>query len=138
METKRIFIGTLVGGVAMFFLGWVIYGMLMMNVMSEYCDDSLNRPKDQMIWGALIASNLVWGLLVALLLSWTGMRSAMGGMKLGATLGLLAGLAFDLSMYSMSTMIKDPTFIALDVIAFTLWFALSAGIAGWVMGRITS
>lgn len=138
METKRIIVGTLVGGVTMFLLGWLIYGVLLMSYMEQFCDNSNARPEDQMVWGAMIASNLIWALLISTLLSWSGMMSAMGGAKLGAVLGLLAGLGFDLSMYAMSTMIKSLTFVVVDCLAFSVMFALTGAVIGWVMSKINS
>lgn len=134
MNTKTLLAG-LVGGVAAFFLGWIIYGMLMKNMMAEHCDMSLMKPEDQTVWWALIISQLAWGMSVALLLSWANVTDFMGGLTKGAMFGFVLCLGISLQYYSMSNMYKDMTGVAMDVIGGTVMNAIIGGIVGWMLGR---
>jgi hypothetical protein len=136
MKTQKILIGTLVAGVAMLFLGWLIYGKLLADYMHENCDSSSARPMEQMVWWAMIASNLVWGLLLALILNWSGSNGAMSGAKTGVIVGFLAALGFDLGMYSMTTMFTNHNVIIVDSLAYAVLFAVSGLLAGWIMGKV--
>ena len=119
----KILRGTIFGGIAFFFLGWVVYGMLLADFMAAHSDGSLNRPNDQMIMWAMILSNLVLGLLVTLVLKWSGAVSIVDGLKTGAIFGFLMGLTMDLMMYSMTTQ-YDLTALFVDVIVYTVMLAI--------------
>lgn len=136
MKTQKILIGTLVAGVLMFLLGWLIYGVIMSGFMAENCDNSSARPMEEIIWWAMIASNLAWGLLVAVILNWTNSFTMGSGAKVGAVMGLLAGLGFDLSMYSMTTMFSNFSVIILDSLAFSIMFAIMGSLAAWIMSKV--
>jgi len=136
METKKIVIGTLVAGVAMFFLGWIIYGIALADMMHESCNSCMARPMEEMIWWALIASNFVWGLLLTLALKWAGSFTMNSGAKTGAILGLLAGLGFDLNMYAMTTMFSSFTLVAIDCFAWTVIFGITGALTALVLGKV--
>lgn len=134
MNTKTLLAG-LVGGVAAFFLGWLVYGMVLMSIMAEHCNSTVMRAEADMVWWALILSQLFWGLNVALLLSWANVTTFMEGLTKGAIFGFVLMLGFDLSLYSMSTWFTDTTGLMIDVVAGAVMNALIGGIVGWMLGR---
>lgn len=136
MKIAKVFIGGLVAGVAMFFLGWLIYGILLSSLMGENCNSGNARPMDQMVWWALIVSNLVWGLLLAIIIDWTSNTSITSGFKVGAVLGLLTALGFDLSMYAMTTMYSNLNIIFVDALAYSAMFAITGVVTAFVMGKV--
>lgn len=125
----RVLRGTVFGGIAFFFLGWLVWGMLLTSVMETMYNPALNRPENEMIWWAMIASNLVLALLVTLAMKWAGAISIADGLKIGAIVGALYALSIDLGMYSMTTMINDLTGIIID----TLSYALVTAVVGLVI-----
>jgi hypothetical protein len=136
MKTKRVIVGMLVAGVTLFFLGWFVYGMLLLDFMAANCNNPNARPESEMVWWSLIVSNLAWGLLLSLILVWDGRLMAGPGAKIGAIFGLLIGVGFDLSMYSMTTMYSNLIVIAVDSLAAGLMYAIAGAITAWAMGRI--
>ena len=58
MKITKIVIGGIVGGISFFFLGWLIYGVLLMDFMSEFSNTTFNRPEEEMVWWAMILSNM--------------------------------------------------------------------------------
>lgn len=134
MNTNKILLGGLVGGVILFLLGWLIYGILLMDFMQTNCNQCMMRPMEEMIWGALIVSNFAWGFLLALVFNWSNTSELMAGAKVAGIIGLLTAIAFDLSMYSMSTMFNSLSAIFVDVIAFTVMLAIAGAVVAWVMG----
>jgi hypothetical protein len=125
----KILRGTLFGGIAFFFLGWLVWGILLADVMANLMDTTLNRPDDGMVWWAIILSNLVFALLLTLSLKWTGAKGITDGLKTGALIGVLYSLTADLGMYSMTTMIKSASAIVIDVLVY----AVVAAIMGLVI-----
>ena len=135
MNTNKVLIGGLIGGVAFFFLGWLIYGMLLMGMMSENCNQSMSRPEAEFIWWAMIASNILWGLLMAVVFDWSNTSGWMEGAKKGAIIGGITSLGYDLSMYAMTTMFNNMSMIFVDFLAQVVILGTVGAIVGWYNGR---
>ena len=69
MTNNKTLIGGLAGGVAFFLLGWLIYGILLMDYYAANTNQCAMRPMTDMVMWAMIVSNLAAGLLVATILS---------------------------------------------------------------------
>jgi len=116
----KILRGAIFGGIAFFLLGWLVYGILLMDFMSANSNSCASRPDAEMIWWAMIVSNLVLALFVTLVLKWSGAKSVTDGLKTGAIIGFLTGLSMDLSFYSMTTMFNNITALIIDVVVYTI------------------
>lgn len=135
MDTKKLLMGTISGGIAYFFLGWIVYGMLLMDTMAAYSNPASMRAPADMVWWAMIAGNLAYAAFFSYCFLRFGNVSTFGsGAMSGAVLALLIGLSVDLMMYSTSTMMNDPTGIVIDVAASTFMGAIVGGIIGAVLG----
>jgi hypothetical protein len=122
--SMKIIRGTVFGGIAFFFLGWLVWGILLADVMANLMDTTLNRPADGMVWWAIILSNLVFALLLTLCLKWSGAKGIADGLKTGAIIGVLYSLTADLGMYSMTTIIKSASAIVIDVLVYSVVAAI--------------
>lgn len=123
MDTQ-ILKGTVFGGIANFFLGWLIYGMLLMDYMQSNSNQCSARPGMEMIWWAMIISCLVYAFFVTLFLKRSGSSTWLDGLKTGALFGCLYAVTVDLSFYSMTTMFNSITPILVDAIASTVMAAI--------------
>jgi hypothetical protein len=136
MNTNKILVGGIVGGVAFFFLGWLIYGILLAGYMAANGNTCIMRPMDQMIWWALILSNLMWGFLLAVIFNWSKTNGWMEGAKKAAIFGLLIGLSIDLGYYAMSTMYLNMTAIVVDVIASVVMTTIGGAVIAKAMSMV--
>ena len=125
----KIIRGTIFGGIAFFLLGWLVWGILLMDFSKTNYNQSIYLPENEMIWWAMIVSNLVLSLLVTLILNWAGVKSITDGLKIGAITGALYAFSVDLGMYSMTNVILNLTAVVVD----TLAYALVTGIVGLVI-----
>jgi hypothetical protein len=100
----KILRGTIFGGVFYFFLGWLVYGILLMDYFSGCTNQCANKPDGEMVWWAIIASNLCAALFLTLILHWSKARGIVDGLVKGAIFGALFTLTIDLSFWSMTTM----------------------------------
>lgn len=116
----KILKGTVFGGVVYFLLGWLVYGILLADFSSANYNQCANRPQAEMIWWAIILSNLVFALFLSLVLNWSGATKWLDGLKTGALFGLLYVVTIDLSFYSMTTMFNSMSAILVDVLVNTL------------------
>jgi hypothetical protein len=120
----KILKGTVFGGILYFLLGWLIYGILLMDFFSANMNQCANKPMGDMIWWAMIVSNLVIALLLTIILKWAGAKGLVDGLKIGALFGILLTLSYDLSFWSMTTMYKNFGSLLADVTAGTLILAV--------------
>jgi hypothetical protein len=134
MKTNKILLGGLAGGVTFFLLGWLVYGILLMNFTQANFNQCSMRPIEEMIWWSLILSNLAYGLLLSVICNWSNATKFMDGARIGGIIGLLMGLSIDLSFYSMSTMYSNFTAIMVDVIVSTVMTAIVGGVVAWILG----
>ncbi len=136
MKTNKFLLGGIAGGIAFFFLGWLIYGVFLADFMQSNYDASLNRAEEDMIWWALIVANLAMGFLFAQILIWSNSKSLVDGAKVGGIIGILFGLNMDLSFYSMSTMFNSFMPVVVDILIFTIMSAIIGAIIVWAMNFI--
>lgn len=134
MKTNKILLGGLAGGVAFFLLGWLVYGVLLMNYMMANSNQCASRPMQEMVWWAMILSNLAYGFLLSIVFSWSNTKGIMAGAKVAVIIGLLLSTSIDLSFYAMSTMYQTLTPIFVDIIAYSCMSAITGVIIAWAMG----
>jgi hypothetical protein len=136
MNTNKFLIGGIIGGVANFLLGWLVWGMLLMSFMNEHTTEAgkaVMRGEENMVWWALIGANLLFGFLLSYILNKSSVSSAGAGAATGAVIGLLMSGAIDLFFYAQMNL-NDTTAIAVDVAASTVVTAIVGGIVGAYLG----
>lgn len=136
MKTQQIAIGSLVAGASFFFLGWLIFGILLSPIMEANCSN-ISRPLEEMLFGPLIVSNLLWGLLISLSMAWTQKTGALAGLKTASLLGLIITSAMDLSLYSMTTYFNNLNAVIFDVFGNVLLYAITGTLLRLLIFRAT-
>lgn len=134
MNTK-ILKGTIYGGVVYFLLGWLVYGILMADFGAANYNQCANRPQADMVWWAIILSNLIYALLLTLVLNWSGASVIIDGLKNGALFGLLFVSIIDLSFYSMTTMFYSIGAMFVDIAVSTILAAIIGAVIVLVWGK---
>ena len=134
MDAKKFAIGTVAGGIAFFLLGWLLYGMLLMNYFEANAGSATGVNRESMNMIALFLGNLAMAALLTLVfLRWAGVSTFMGGLKAGALIGLLIALGLDLTMFG-TTNIMTLNGMVMDVVVYTIMSAVAGGVIGWLLG----
>lgn len=137
---NKVLLSAIIGGVVYFLLGWLIYGILLKDMMDQNSGLPVDirtkvfKPMDQMNMPLMLVANLLSGFLTATVLNWGNMRSAGAGLKGAAILGFLVACSYDLMFYSMSYMFTMKGMI-IDIVAGTVMMALGGAVIGWMLGR---
>lgn len=133
MSIKKLLMGGITGGVLFFLLGWVIYGMLLLNFMNTHTGVAGNvaRPEPDFLY--LIIGNLAMGFLMAYIFIKANINSFGSGLITGGAIGLLMAVGYDCTVYATTT-IASKTGMAADVIAFTVMSAITGAVVGAVIG----
>jgi len=131
----KILRGTLFGGITYFLLGWLVWGILLMDFMSANMNTCTNRPDGEMIWWAMILSNLAASLLLTLFLNWSKASGISSGLKLGTVFGFLYACIVDFSFWSMTTIYSSLTVLIVDLLISAVVFGLVAMVIVLTWGK---
>ncbi|MBK7342172.1 MAG: hypothetical protein IPJ06_03040 [Saprospiraceae bacterium] len=136
MSTNKILISGLVAGIVAFFLGWIVWGMILAGMEDTMAGTAtgVSRGED-MIWWALIVGNLLFGFFYAYLYGrWANITTAATGAKAGGIIGLITAASWDLTMYG-TTNIMSLNGALIDIVASAVVSAIIGGVAAWMLGR---
>ncbi|MBK8489521.1 MAG: hypothetical protein IPL49_01130 [Saprospirales bacterium] len=133
MKTSKLLMAGVAGGVTYFILGFLLYGLLLMDFFTKNATNDVSRG-DGMVWWSLILGNLFVGFLLAYIFGqWASIKNFMGGLMGGAIVGFLFSGAIDFSMYGTSDLMNMTATIS-DILVGTIMFALTGGVVGLVLG----
>ncbi len=132
MDTKRLAIGTVVGGIAMFVVGYLIW-----NILLDYWNGAFDAAgvarEAQLLW-AVVLSNIAAAALITLAIDTGGSSTMGGGVKIGAIVGFLVWSGVNLAFYADTT-IFDLTTIILDPLLASVHYGIGGGVIAAVLGR---
>ncbi len=133
MNFKKLLMGGIAGGVAFFLLGWVIYGMLLMDFMASHTGTAGNLARPEPDYMYLVIGNLAMGFLFAYVFIKANVQTLANGLITGGIMGLLLGIGFNAVQYATTT-INSKTGMAADVAGFVVMTAIGGAIIGAVIG----
>lgn len=135
MDTKKFLIGTLVGGVAYFLLGFIVYAILLEDFFSAHAGTATGVMKttEMQFWPLFLGNVGHAALLSYIFVKWANVKTFSTGLSAGAIVGFLMTLGRNLVEYD-TTNITDITGALADVIVYTAMTAVVGGIIGLVLG----
>jgi hypothetical protein len=134
MAIQRCILGTVVGGVVLFFVGFLIYGILFVDFFEANSGTAVGVMKDSPNFMALAGGQLLWGGALTLALGWKGASGVADGLRVGASLGVLFFLGIDLTLYATTNM-SNLTGTLADAALATALFAVTGAVIVAVVGR---
>lgn len=128
---------TLAGFVVLFLLGWLFYGMLLMDFYQNNSGSATGvmKAETEMVWWALVVGNICQAyLLVYIFGKWANISTFSGGLWSGAVIGLIIGLAFNLNMFATSNLM-NLTAALVDPLVSAVMMGMTGGVIGVVLGK---
>ena len=127
MDTKRLAIGTVVGGIVMFGATYLIW-----NIAFDYYAVAIEAAgvarEPQLLWVSAL-SNVPFAALVTLVIERGGSSTIKGGVGIGAMVGFLVGGGVTLVTYAdISIFGPGPVFVGVE-------FGIGGGVIAAVLGR---
>lgn len=137
MNTKNFLIGGIVGGIAFFLLGYLIYGVIFANYLQNHPGTATGAYKEMkdFEWWALILGNLLSGFLLAYIFVKANIATVVNGLVTGAIIGFLMGASHDLIIFGTGNLFSKHG-ILVDAVGFTILSALSGAIIAAIMGML--
>ena len=133
----RVLVGTLVGGITMILLGWLIFGFL----LAEFFRNSMiNYPglvKDPPDIIPLVLFNFAYAWLIAFVFEyWAKIRDFVSGLKAGALIILPVIFGINMQYQAFMNIITGLTPVIADVLLTTLVGAIVGGVIGFTLGKL--
>ena len=130
MGVQRFLTATVVGGVVLFGVGFLVYGLALANA---YPVTVIDREAPLRLW--ILLADFVWAALLSLIISrWPGGSTPGGGFKVAAIFGFLTSIAYGLGFYALTTLpISVMSFI--DPFVDAIGFGIGGAAIGWSLGR---
>jgi hypothetical protein len=135
MNTKTLISG-IVAGVVTFFVGYLIYGIIMADYFAAAMPSIPGLLKEPMELWAIGVGNLIWGILLAWLLNTAGIASASRGAIFAAIAFFLFTLGSWLIAFGQMNMYSLP-WLFIDSLCSAIMMATGGAAAGWMLGRKT-
>jgi len=90
MDAKKVIMASLAGAVTLFLLGFIFYGVLLMDFFNNAAGASASVYRQEPILWAIFLGELSTAALVTIIFGrWASIKTFMGGLKGGAIIGLL-------------------------------------------------
>ena len=134
----RILVAALVGGIVMFGLGFLIYGMLLEPYMkANMTAEAVKLMKNPPNFVLLVVSNLMLALVLAVIFErWASIKTFVSGAIAGAIIVFLMALGIDLQFAATMNLMNGFVPVIVDVLAATAMGAITGGVIGLVLGKM--
>lgn len=135
MNTNRILLAGIAGGLVYFLLGFLIYGQLLAKFFAANMGTAQVVMKNPPLWWSLILGNLAWGFLLAIVFGrWAGIKTFGTGATAGAIMGSLMAMTYDFTSLGTTNIGTLNSSLA-DVVVMAVISAIVGGVVGLVLGR---
>lgn len=134
MNTGKFLMGTLAGGLAFFFVGYLFYGLALNGFFASHSGGAMAKSMEEIVWWALILGNISSGALLSyIFLKWANVKSFAGGVSAAAAIGFFSTLSMDMLRFA-TTNTFDMTGALTNVVVGTVLTAICGGVVGAVLG----
>ena len=138
MNIKRIIIGTVVGAITLFVLGYLIFELAFGEFYAANMGSATGVVRDNpVIWASVLAS-ISYALLLTLAIeAQGGPATIVNGLKLGAIIGFLVWFTVDVTFYGILNL-TNLTLAIVDPLLELVHAAISGAVIAAAIGRISS
>ena len=136
METRRFVTGTLVGGVTLFVLGYLIFDLAFADFYSANAGSATGVARDaQLVWAVALGSLSYAALITLAIGSRAGSATIGGGVQIGAVVGFLLWVTADFILYGITNM-TNLTRTVVDPLLELVRGGIVGGVTALALGKI--
>ena len=138
MDMKRLVTGTVVGGITLFVLGYLIFDLAFANFYATNAGPAAGVNRDaQLVW-AVALGTFAYAALITLVIESRGGSATIGaGVQMGAVVGFLLWFTTDFILYGV-TNIANLTRTVVDPLLELVRGGISGGVTAAVLERISA
>lgn len=136
MDIKRLAIGTIVGGVTLYVVGYLIFEVALADFYTESLIDVDSAYRDAPMQWATVSASISYAVLITLgILSRADAASITGGLIAGGVIGFLVWLTADLAYYGLTTLWNLP-YVIIDPLLEFVHGAIGGAVIAAVLARV--
>jgi hypothetical protein len=136
VDTKRLVIGTVVGGITLHVVGYLIYELALAGFFDANAGSATGVARDAQLMWAVALGNLALAALVTLAVGTRpGSATVIGGFRIGAIVGFLMWFGVDFIHYGI-TNIWNLTATIVDPLLEAIHVGIAGAVIAAVLGRI--
>ncbi len=138
MNTKRIVIGTLAGGITMFLVGWLIWGLIFADFFAANVGSATGVVRESfLVWAIVLGTFSLAALVTLAVESQAGTSTILDGFKIGAIVGFLVWFGVDFIYYGF-TNISNLTATIVDPLLEIVRTGIGGAVIVAVLGRFAN
>jgi len=134
MDSKRFLTGTVVGGIVIFGLGYLVYGMALKSFYDANMGTATGVSREAPLLWAVAVGSFCQAAFLTLVIGWSGASTAAAGFRIGAMTGLLVAASVDFIMYGTSN-VSNMTLTIVDPLITLIVVGLLGAVIAAVAGR---
>jgi len=131
MDMKRILIGTIVGTVVLYALGWLMFDNAFASFYAAYRAAPESVYRDPALQWANVLASVPYAVLISLCLANRGATSPAQGIITGGVVGFLVWATADIGYYGFASIWNFPVLIVDPILEF-----VHAGVSGAVIAAV--
>ena len=135
MDTKRLATGTLVGGITLFAVGYLIFDLAFADFYAANAGSATGVDRDaQLVWAVALGSLSYAALITLAIGSQAGSSTMAAGVKSGAVVGFLLWFTVDFILYGI-TNTSNLTRTVVDPLLELVRAGIGGGVIAVVLAR---
>ena len=133
---SRTILAALVGAIVSFLMGWLIYGLLLMDYMQGNVQtyEGLMKPEEDAMIGYVLGS-IIQAILMCYILNSAGVKSLGKGAIMGAIISLLISAWMGTFYLTAMNWYTSNTAFIVELLASGVMGLVIGGAIGWMLGR---
>jgi hypothetical protein len=137
MDPKKFVIGTVVGGLVVFFAGYLIFETILGGFFAANAGSATGVGREPMMLWSVGVGSLAFAGLICFCMGTRVASGLGGGVKIGAVVGLLSAMFVDFVMYG-TTNISNLTATIVDPLASAVLGGIAGAVIGLVLAKLKS
>ncbi len=136
MDIKRLIIGTVVGAITLYILGYVIFDLVFAEFYATNAGSATGLVKDpQVIWAVALGTLSYAALLTLAIGTWAGSGTIVDGLKIGVIVGFLLWFTVDFIFYGIFN-VSNLTLTFVDPLLELIRAGITGAVIAAVLGKI--
>lgn len=133
MNSKTL-IGGFLAAILSFLLGWLIFGILLMDYYAANMKTYEGLTKTEPVMWAIALANLCYGMLLAYIFQLGGIVTASKGFITAMIVSMLTSMSFNLYMHAQMDL-YNGSLLVIDVLINMVFGGIVGAFLGWWFGR---
>ena len=135
MNTTKLILATLAGTVISWLIGGLFYLLLLKSYFAANVGDDAAVKAEPDMLPIILGCFFISLLITYIFMKWANISTFMTGLSAGGTIGLMAGLAFNMWRLGDSHYFGSMIPAIVDAVVMGVMGACTGAVIGWILGR---